>query len=96
VGKVVMYSSVSVDGFIADENDQPGPLFEWLSAGDVPLDEGGQLKVSQAGLQRVETAFVFRALQLLAQIDAIQNRRCRRNLKRRQRILHLRGGRWPI
>jgi len=26
VGKVVMYSSVSVDGFVADENDQPGPL----------------------------------------------------------------------
>ena len=24
MGKVVMYSSVSVDGFIADENDQPG------------------------------------------------------------------------
>ncbi|MGB7807079.1 MAG: dihydrofolate reductase, partial [Actinomycetota bacterium] len=23
MGKVVMYSSVSVDGFIADENDQP-------------------------------------------------------------------------
>ena len=28
MGKVVMYASVSVDGFIADENDQPGPLFE--------------------------------------------------------------------
>lgn len=27
VGKVVMYGSVSVDGFIADGNDQPGPLF---------------------------------------------------------------------
>ncbi len=26
VGKVVMYSSVSVDGFIADEHDQPRPL----------------------------------------------------------------------
>ncbi len=25
MGKVVMYSSVSVDGFVADENDQPGP-----------------------------------------------------------------------
>ena len=25
-----MYSTVSVDGFIADENDQPGPLFDWL------------------------------------------------------------------
>ena len=47
MGKVVMYSSVSVDGFVADENDQPGPLFDWLSSGDVPLDETGELKVSQ-------------------------------------------------
>jgi hypothetical protein len=47
MGKVVMYSLVSVDGFIADENDQPGPLFDWLSSGDVPLDESGELKVSQ-------------------------------------------------
>ena len=47
MGKVVMYSSVSVDGFIADENDQPGPLFDWLSSGEVPLDESGVLKVSQ-------------------------------------------------
>lgn len=39
VGKVVMYSSVSVDGFVADENDQPGPLFDRLSSGNVPLDE---------------------------------------------------------
>lgn len=42
-----MYSSVSVDGFIADENDQPGPLFDWLVSGDVPLDGSGELKVSQ-------------------------------------------------
>jgi len=48
MGKVVMYSTVSVDGFIADENDQPGPLFDWLTSGDVPLDETGDLKVSQA------------------------------------------------
>ena len=48
MGKVVMYSTVSVDGFIADEEDQPGPLFDWLSSGDVPLDETGQLTVSQA------------------------------------------------
>ena len=27
-----MYSSVSVDGFIADENDQPGPLLTGCSA----------------------------------------------------------------
>lgn len=48
MGRVVMYSTVSVDGFIADENDQPGPLFDWLTSGDVPLDGTGQLKVSQA------------------------------------------------
>ncbi|MBF4766897.1 dihydrofolate reductase family protein [Nocardioides agariphilus] len=47
MGKVVMYSSVSVDGFVADENDQPGPLFDWLTSGDVALDDGGYLKVSQ-------------------------------------------------
>ena len=41
MGKVVMYSTVSVDGFIADEHDQPGPLFDWLSSGDVPLDGDG-------------------------------------------------------
>ncbi len=48
MGQVVMYSSVSVDGFIADEDDQPGPLFDWLMSGDVPLDDSGVLTVSQA------------------------------------------------
>ena len=47
MGTVVLYSSVSVDGFIAHENDQAGPLFDWLSSGDVPLDESGLLTVSQ-------------------------------------------------
>ena len=47
MGKVVMYASVSVDGFVADESDQPGPLFDWLSGGDVALDESGYVKVSQ-------------------------------------------------
>lgn len=48
MGKVVMYSSVSVDGFIADDNDDPGHLFDWLTGGDVALDDSGVLKVSQA------------------------------------------------
>jgi dihydrofolate reductase len=38
---------VSVDGFIAADDDQPGPLFDWLSGGDIPLDESGAVKVSQ-------------------------------------------------
>lgn len=37
LGLVVMYGSVSVDGFIGDDNDQPRPLFDWLLSGDVPL-----------------------------------------------------------
>jgi dihydrofolate reductase len=48
MGKVVMYSTVSVDGFIADAEDQPGQLFDWLTSGDVPLDAAGQLTVSRA------------------------------------------------
>jgi dihydrofolate reductase len=48
VGKVVMYSTVSLDGFVADADDQPGALFDWLTNGDVPLDDGGALTVSRA------------------------------------------------
>jgi hypothetical protein len=36
---VVMHNVVSVDGFIADADDQVGPLFDWYNNGDVPLDE---------------------------------------------------------
>lgn len=48
MGNVVMYASVSVDGFIADDDDQPGALFDWLLGGDVPLDESGVLKTGSA------------------------------------------------
>src|ERR1041384_5904428 len=48
-----MYASVSVDGFIADINDQPGPLFDWLMSGDVPLDDSGVLKVSPTSFDYV-------------------------------------------
>ena len=53
MSKVVMYASVSVDGFVAAENDDPGPLFEWLVSGEVALDESGVLKVSQASYDYV-------------------------------------------
>lgn len=53
MGKVVMYGSVSVDGFIADGDDRPGPLFDWLTSGDVPLDDSGVLKVSQVSYDYV-------------------------------------------
>ncbi|RAX49682.1 dihydrofolate reductase [Arthrobacter sp. AQ5-05] len=48
MGNVVRYGSVSVDGFIMDNADQPGVLFDWLAGGEVPLDQSGVLKVSRA------------------------------------------------
>jgi dihydrofolate reductase len=44
---VVMHNVVSVDGFIADAEDQVGPLFDWYANGDTELVEGGTLKVSR-------------------------------------------------
>jgi dihydrofolate reductase len=45
---VIMHNVVSVDGFIADTNDQVGPLFDWYVNGDVEIIDGGAIKVSQA------------------------------------------------
>lgn len=41
------HGSVPVDGCSAGGNDQPGPLFDWWSGGDVPVDESGEVTVSQ-------------------------------------------------
>jgi len=50
MGTVVMHNVVSVDGFIADAEDQVGPLFDWYFNGDTELFEtpGGSMRVSQA------------------------------------------------
>jgi dihydrofolate reductase len=45
---VVMHNVVSVDGYIADDNDDVGPLFDWYSNGDTAVTEGGEVKVSRA------------------------------------------------
>ena len=41
MGTVIMHNVVSVDGFIADENDDVGPLHEWYFNGDTPIVDGG-------------------------------------------------------
>ncbi len=35
MGKTIMGAIVSLDGFMADDNDGIGPLFDWLGNGDV-------------------------------------------------------------
>lgn len=47
MNKVVMHNVVSVDGFIADDNDDIGPLFDWYGNGEHPLDDSGMAKVSK-------------------------------------------------
>ena len=42
MGTVIMHNVVSVDGFIADENDGVGPLHDWYFSGDTPITDGDQ------------------------------------------------------
>jgi hypothetical protein len=40
---VILHAVVSVDGFIADDNDDVGPLFDWYFNGDRPIfDEAAE------------------------------------------------------
>ena len=45
---VITHAVVSVDGFIADSNDEVGPLFDWYFNGDVPIEGSSGMKVSRA------------------------------------------------
>jgi dihydrofolate reductase len=66
VGTVIMHSVMSVDGFIADENDDVGPLHDWYFSGDTPITEaddqqhdhsgtGSAFKVSSASAEYVRS-----------------------------------------
>ncbi|MGH2913827.1 MAG: dihydrofolate reductase family protein [Steroidobacteraceae bacterium] len=66
MGTVIMHNVVSVDGFIADENDDVGPLHDWYFSGDTPIRErdaqqfdhsgtGTRFKVSRASAEYVRS-----------------------------------------
>jgi dihydrofolate reductase len=40
-GKVIMFAAVSLDGYVANERDEVGPLFDWYDNGDVPFTFDG-------------------------------------------------------
>src|SRR5215212_2659229 len=51
MGKTIMGAVVSLDGFMADDNDGVGPLFDWLGNGDVAWSFPGsdeELRTTQA------------------------------------------------
>ena len=37
MGAVVVFAAVSMDGYVARDDDLPGPLFDWYGNGDVEL-----------------------------------------------------------
>src|SRR3954453_23423566 len=57
MSKVVMHNVVSVDGFIADDRDDIGPLFDWYFNGDVPLSPDGALRMSRPSFDYVRPAW---------------------------------------
>ena len=51
MGRTIMGAIVSLDGYMADEQDQVGPLFDWLGNGDVAFafdGSDGEIHTSQA------------------------------------------------
>jgi dihydrofolate reductase len=60
MGKVLVGATVSLDGFIADDNDDVGPLFDWYGNGDVAVTLGDPdrvFHVSEASAEYIRTEF---------------------------------------
>jgi dihydrofolate reductase len=57
MSKVVMHNVVSVDGFIADEQDDIGPLFDWYFNGDIAPVEGSGFKMTATSADYVREAW---------------------------------------
>jgi dihydrofolate reductase len=53
MGLVFMHAVVSVDGFIADDRDDVGPLFDWYFNGDTEIVAGAPFRVSDASARYV-------------------------------------------
>ncbi|MET7516437.1 dihydrofolate reductase [Streptomyces sp. NPDC005480] len=53
MGTVVMHNVVSVDGFIADSEDQVGPLFDWYANGDSQIGVNDKVSVSKVSAEYV-------------------------------------------
>jgi dihydrofolate reductase len=49
MGTVIMHNVVSVDGFIADKNDDVGPLHEWYFSGDTSITESDDQQFDHSG-----------------------------------------------
>lgn len=56
---VITHAVVSVDGFIADENDEVGPLFDWYFNGDQPLVPGEMADPEPGGMHVSRASYEY-------------------------------------
>jgi dihydrofolate reductase len=64
MGKVMVGATVSLDGFIADDNDAVGPLFDWYGNGDVEVtlaDPNRRFHVTRASAEYIRAFDSVRA-----------------------------------
>ena len=53
-----LHAVASLDGYIADEHDDPGPLFDWYFNGDQPLGDDDDADVHGGSALRISAASV--------------------------------------
>lgn len=57
MSNVIMHNVVSVDGFIADDDDDIGPLFDWYFNGDTALSDDGSFRMSRQSADYVRSTW---------------------------------------
>jgi dihydrofolate reductase len=61
MGRTIMWAVVSLDGYIADDNDEVGPLFDWYGNGDVEWkwteNDEHPLRTTQASADFVQEVY---------------------------------------
>lgn len=57
MGSTVMHNVMSVDGFIADDNDDVGPLFDWYFNGDIAVSEQSAFRFTQVSADYVKSVW---------------------------------------
>jgi hypothetical protein len=89
MGKTIMgVAAVSLDGFIADDNDDVGPLFDWLVSGDVRWslpgsdDEARSSRASADFKQRLGMALLKQARRACANTTGASTESRNRRLRR--------------
>jgi dihydrofolate reductase len=76
MGKVIVGATVSIDGFIADEADDVGPLFDWYGNGDVAVtmaDPDRVFHVSEASADYIRSLDGVRATVIGRRVFDITN-----------------------